>query len=509
LEEEAIARDKALSEANERIAQLEKNLKDMQQLLAIKNPGMAAAQQKAEGAAPVAPKPEVPADKPAVVAKAEPAKPAAEPAPAADAKKEEMKAAAPAPAPAADVKSEPPKAIPKPMPKPVPRPPEPDVMDMVMDNLPLVGGGAALLLGGFGFWMVRRRRSQAGHDDIQPVAPTLAKGAASGLEAETASAKVEESTVATPADEVDPLAEAEVYIAYGRDAQAEEILKEALAKNPGREDVQFKLLEIYAARKDKTSFNRSAEGFSKLVGGQGENWLKVAAMGYVLDPANAMFAAGKGAVPVEVPAKEPASDLDFEIGQPTSGTATDISFEPVVAEAEQTSMMEPGEMRSMAGDAVQKAEEETAAPLMPDFTLEIPEAGAPTQTDISLDAFTPESSNIDFNVEMPSDEPSSGPSTFVDVTSTKKSDATDSGMDFKIDMDGINLNLDDKPQPAAATAEGDKDAHWYDVQTKFDLAKAYQEMGDKDGAREILQEVIKEGDAGQQSEAKKLLGTLG
>ena len=64
--------------------------------------------------------------------------------------------------------------------------------------------------------------------------------------------------------------------------------------------------------------------------------------------------------------------------------------------------------------------------------------------------------------------------------------------------------------PAPAAAEGGvKDDRWYDVQTKFDLAKAYQEMGDKDGAREILQEVIKEGDAAQQAEAKALLDSLG
>ncbi len=251
LEEEAVARDKALSEANERIAQLEKNLKDMQQLLAIKSPGMAAAQQKAEGQAPeapkAAPKPESPADKPAA-SQPESEKPV-EPAMVEDAKKDEMKAAVPAPA--AEVKAETPKPKSKPMTKPVPPPPEPDVMDMVMDNLPLAGGGAALLLGGLGLWMVRRRRSQSGvQDEGGAVAPTLAKSAASGFTAETASEMSDETTEASPAgDEVDPLAEAEVYIAYGRDAQAEEILKEALAKNPGREEIQFKLLEIYAARK--------------------------------------------------------------------------------------------------------------------------------------------------------------------------------------------------------------------------------------------------------------------
>ena len=49
-----------------------------------------------------------------------------------------------------------------------------------------------------------------------------------------------------------------------------------------------------------------------------------------------------------------------------------------------------------------------------------------------------------------------------------------------------------------------KDAHWYDVQQKFDLAKAYQEMGDRDGARDILREVLKEGDQDQRTQATQL-----
>lgn len=532
LEEEAIARDKALSEANERIAQLEKNIKDMQQLLAIKSAGMAAAQQKAAGPAPEAakpapkpapgaptpaPTPEAAVAKPAAV-QPEPAKPAAEAAAVADAKQKETKAAAPAPA--AEVKAEPPKPKPKPKPKVVPPPPEPDVMDMVMDNLPLAGGGAALLLGGLGFWMVRRRRSQAGEetqDEVQGLAPTLGKTAASvsGMAvsetAETASA----TAVAEPtmvADEVDPLAEAEVYIAYGRDAQAEEILKEALARNPGRKDVQFKLLEIYAARKDKTLFNRSAEGFSKLAAGDGENWLKVAAMGYALDPGNPMYAAGQSAAPAaEQPVQMPGSDLDFDLGQSTGATTTDISFDPVIAgqaQMEQTAMMDPGEMRSMAGGA--ETGEASMAPLMPDFTLEIPEAGTMTQTDISLDAHAPaETSDIDFNIELPKDDHATAEPTVWHVTGKTESQGSESGLDFKIDIGDINLNLDDKPEAGPAAGEGDKDAHWYDVQTKFDLAKAYQEMGDKDGAQEILQEVIKEGDVEQRAEAQKFLETLG
>ena len=86
--------------------------------------------------------------------------------------------------------------------------------------------------------------------------------------------------------------------------------------------------------------------------------------------------------------------------------------------------------------------------------------------------------------------------------------AADAGLDFKIDVGDLNINLDDTSTQAAPSAAA-RDGHWYDVQQKFDLAKAYQEMGDKDGAREILQEVIKEGDAEQQSQAQTLLNSLG
>ena len=47
-----------------------------------------------------------------------------------------------------------------------------------------------------------------------------------------------------------------------------------------------------------------------------------------------------------------------------------------------------------------------------------------------------------------------------------------------------------------------------EVATKLDLAKAYEEMGDLEGARELLQEVVKEGDAAQQEKAQALLAKI-
>ncbi|MGB5308049.1 MAG: FimV/HubP family polar landmark protein [Arenicellales bacterium] len=92
------------------------------------------------------------------------------------------------------------------------------------------------------------------------------------------------------ADEVDPLAEAEVYMAYGRDEQAEEVLKEAASKNPDRHELKLKLLEIYQTRKDISSFETLAEELYPADGNiPMAVWVKVAEMGKIVNPENPLF----------------------------------------------------------------------------------------------------------------------------------------------------------------------------------------------------------------------------
>ncbi len=87
----------------------------------------------------------------------------------------------------------------------------------------------------------------------------------------------------------------------------------------------------------------------------------------------------------------------------------------------------------------------------------------------------------------------------------KVSSEPPASVDFKLDLNDLDINA---PAPSSAAPPA-RDDHWYDVQQKFDLAKAYEEMGDKSGARDILQEVLREGDTEQKSQAQKLLGSLG
>src|SRR4030095_1936089 len=91
-------------------------------------------------------------------------------------------------------------------------------------------------------------------------------------------------------NELDLVAEADVYIAYGREEQAEDILKEALRLQPDRHAVRVKLMEIYARRGDKTSFMAVAEELRDRTGATGEDWERGVKLGRTVDPAHAMFA---------------------------------------------------------------------------------------------------------------------------------------------------------------------------------------------------------------------------
>ena len=77
-----------------------------------------------------------------------------------------------------------------------------------------------------------------------------------------------------------------------------------------------------------------------------------------------------------------------------------------------------------------------------------------------------------------------------------------------LDLDKLDLSFDPERPAVDDATPSVLDGQWHDAATKLDLAKAYQEMGDVDGAREILQEVLHEGDDQQKSEANALLAKL-
>ncbi len=497
LEEDLAARDKTLAELRDRVAQLEKTLTELRKLGEIKKqtpdvPGKAVdtkaeakAPPKPEAKAPEVPKPAAkapevlkPVAKGAEVAKSDPP-PKTEPAVA-------------SPAPPAQKKAV----------TPPPPPPEPDLMDTVMDNIVPIGGGAAALLVGIGgFWALRRRKKNADAND-EPAVSEFRTEPFTGNADAGAAALAPAATVSNVSDVVDPIDEAQVYIDHGRDAQAEEILKEAMGKQPRREDIPLKLLEVYATRGDKNAFNSVATGFHELTAGVGANWGRAAAMGYALDPDNSLYPSTGEVVDLAASHRSSAPDVDLDLGGGSTegdalATTTDIELDQGGAGAD----ADLNRAEEISRDHVKTVILDAALP-MTDFNIELPPASVPAAPEVQ-----PAPSNmLEFNIDLPAaSEPASAKP--VAVPAAK---ADTGGLDFKVDFSGIDLNLDDaKPAAAPAAVAGTpKDAQWEDVQQKFDLARAYQEMGDKEGAVEILHEVEREGDAEQKAEAQKLLQSL-
>ena len=158
-----------------------------------------------------------------------------------------------------------------------------------------------LLLGGFGVYrFIQRSKKDSGETSFleSRLQPDSFFGASGGQRIDTRDAGGSSSSMTYSLSQldaigdVDPVAEADVYLAYGRDLQAEEILKEAMRSNPERLAIRSKLLEVYAKRRDIKGFELLATQLFALTRGEGEEWTKAQDLGSQIDPENPLYQAG-------------------------------------------------------------------------------------------------------------------------------------------------------------------------------------------------------------------------
>lgn len=343
-------------------------------------------------------------------------------------------------------------------------------------------------------------------------------------------------------DDSDPVAEADFHMAYGLYDQAADVLKKALNQNPGRRDVKMKLLEVYFTAGDATHFVDVARGLREDMGGSADkDWENVAIMGRQVAPSEPMFAAtgtvtGAGtssSVDIALDGggtDTMVSDLDPLAGafgeaalgaEPHAGTAiltgADFAAEPAAEPA-----------RAAADNALEFS--------LPD--LEPAPAPAPKSAPARAPAAADQGGGLEFDLGDINIEP---------TPSEKKPErrieepavSTDFGTDSQVEFDkalkelsdfvntnvppqeeeapadgglGAGLSLDGEMPSMAASAAPTEDAganSLSEVGTKLDLARAYIDMGDPDGAKSILDEVMEEGTAQQKQEAQELMKHLG
>ncbi len=477
-----------------RLGALQDQIESMERLLDLKEESLADLQGKL-------------GEQPAASAKPEMAKPAVAPMPEpmADTKSTGDKSSNPF---ALDdiVKAEVPATKPV-APKPVVKTPAPakpaadeGIMGFVMEllnNVAVIGVLVVVVIGLIALiWMVQRRRMAAVQfpESIltgKPATATESSAEETSLLSDFAPSAMSGS-IETEVGEVDPLSEADVYIAYNKHQQAEELLNTALEQEPDRLDLKLKLMEVYYSAKKGEAFLALASELNAAKGDQhAALWDKAVEMGHELFPDNDLFRDSSMEADdfsdlqgiadldeLEAAFDEPAAELDIEeIAEPEEEVTNDLELD--------MSVLDEAEPETESGDELD----------IGDMSLELDMLESEEESEVAADMG-------EFDL-----------STFDEEAATEEPKADFDLGEFDMELDSAMSDEGETEASTASTtesapAEEDEMLGLDEVATKLDLAKAYIDMGDPDGARAILDEVLNEGNNEQKSEAQGLINEL-
>ncbi len=210
------------------------------------------------------------------------------------------------------------------------------VMDKLLSNPYTIGGlGLGIVLLGLLAIVIRRRMNGGSFQESILTGGTSSmlnpKGGEgdSSMETSLLSDLADDGMGGMPVEdsEVDPITEADVYMAYGRHQQAEELLKDAIEQEPERHELLVKLMEIYDKTRNKRAFLAQAGAAHAALGGTGPLWDKIAAMGHELAPEHDLFAeAPKNPAVADEPSEEPVTGVDdvLDIGLDLDALAAEM-----------------------------------------------------------------------------------------------------------------------------------------------------------------------------------------
>ena len=278
---------------------------------------------------------------------------------------------------------------------------------------------------------------------------------------------------------VDPLTEADVYLDYGRDVQAEEILKVALNTQPENAMIYTKLLGIYAKRRDAKNFEQMALKAKLLLTESDPQWATISKQGFELEPTNPLYAAG-------------SPELDDSFAAMTSSefsTRTVAQLNPETAKSPASVDLDL-DFDFVSSFPTPNAPEAPKTPLMdfPDFSLEPAKtpAPAPAATSISI-------------------APAIATSALVATAAAIATPAAKpTAMEF--DMSGLSLDLNAAAKPSTATTmTADNNGP---LETKLALAQEFRSIGDNTGAKMLVNEVISNATGSLKQKAENLLAEM-
>lgn len=295
-----------------------------------------------------------------------------------------------------------------------------------------------------------------------------------------------DSDAVVQADEVDPIAEADVYIAYGRDEQAEEVLIDGIANNPGRVDIHKKLLTLYHKNNNVEGFERVAEElYSQKSILNKEVWDEISLMGKDVAPENPLFDVS-------------SSDI----------LATSDESEQLVDSSSVTSIDESTPESVDNEDSINDISFDDGHSQRSEFTnVDV--------LDIENDKKPSSIEDDDEFIELSS---SAEGDDIIDITSKSAEPVQSSeSLDDELEFESVELNDqasesedDEESGLTAEVSDLEIDEDYDEARTQYELAKVFVDLGDEDGARKILDELLADNsnDPEVLSDAKKLLDEM-
>jgi pilus assembly protein FimV len=495
--EARLSKETEKKDAAARVAELTRNVEELKKLSSEAKPAVTGA------SAPATPLPTLPAPVVADAASAAASAPAPIVAAAsAAASRPQARASAPlAPPPAVE---------------------PPSFIDQLLDNpivLPLAGVLVAVL-GGLGLYRLRSRRpvnaAETGFHESR-LQPDSFFGGTGGQRVDTRDAQNSgQSSMSYSLSQldaigdVDPVAEADVYLAYGRDLQAEEILKEALRANPTRLAIRLKLLEVYAKRRDTKGFEQLAVQLYAETRGTGEDWSKAQELGRGIDPDNPLYQPGGAPVlhddgpelrPEPMNASTlPQTALPSGAQAAAAAAAAHLGTDSMTRSGPDTGPVsgfdlaldldldapEPVSPSAMAATQAMPASVERA-PMTMDFDISARGARtAPPAPDLSFD--------LSGMGVLPAPTPVPSP--------------TSASTDLDFDLGEPTHPGETHPDKLAEALDALGDDEGDPLLRQLELADEFRQIGDTEGAREVLQELIQRASGSLRDRAQAMLNGL-
>ncbi|MEY3296082.1 MAG: hypothetical protein RLZZ451_2130, partial [Pseudomonadota bacterium] len=398
------------------------------------------------------------------------------------------------------------------------------LLDSLSENSLLLpaGGVLVLLLGGLVLYRLRGKlRKPAGETSFleSRLQPDSFFGASGGQRIDTRESGATNTGNSSSMSyslsqldaigDVDPVAEADVYLAYGRDLQAEEILKEAMRSNPERMAIRSKLLEVYAKRRDVKGFELLATQMFSLTRGEGDEWAKAQELGRTIDPDNLLYQPGgkpdtapsDATLPMEplgaptVPHTAPAQPLAFEPAPDATLDSIDLDLdiggeEPLKpGESTQPLALQPELAQPFGNDEATISLEPKTVPVQRPAPPEMDDV--PPTVSLGKPAAPAEPpGGLDFDLGALPDE----------LSPTAAPAPADAGASSLLDFGDFGL------EPPAAPADDSGDGP---LARKLELAEEFRQIGDHEGARDLLEEVVSKAEGSLKAKAQGMLDNLG